>query len=110
MRATIEPWLDEPVDPAAAEAARRWAQDRRPRLGTAGGNRERRCRRASEATEVGPPPVTEERIVRDLRGLGVEPGQTLLVNASLSSLGWVRGGAPAVVAALREAVGPAGTS
>lgn len=62
-----------------------------------------------DAAEAGPPPVTGERIVRDLRRLGVEAGQTLLVNASLSSLGWVRGGAPAVVAALREAVGPGGT-
>ena len=52
--------------------------------------------------------VTKQRIVRDLRRLGVEPGQTLLVHASLQSLGWVTGGAPAVVAALREVVGPGG--
>jgi aminoglycoside 3-N-acetyltransferase len=56
----------------------------------------------------GRPPVTRERLVRDLRGLGIEPGQTLLVNASLGSIGWVEGGAPAVVAALREVVGAAG--
>jgi aminoglycoside 3-N-acetyltransferase len=54
------------------------------------------------------PPVTGERLVRDLRGLGIRPGQTLLVNASLPSLGWVEGGAPTVVAALREVVGEAG--
>ena len=54
------------------------------------------------------PLVTKGRIVRDLRRLGVEPGQALLVHASLRSLGWVVGGAPAVVAALRDAVGPAG--
>jgi aminoglycoside 3-N-acetyltransferase len=53
-------------------------------------------------------PVTRRRIVRDLRRLGVAPGQTLLVHASLRSLGWVTGGAPAVVSALREAVGPEG--
>jgi len=64
--------------------------------------------RRDGATEAGWPPVTGERLVEDLRRLGVEPGQTLLVNASLSSIGWVDGGAPAVVAALREAVGPAG--
>jgi uncharacterized protein len=29
MRATIEPWLDEPVPDAAAEAARQWAVERR---------------------------------------------------------------------------------
>jgi aminoglycoside 3-N-acetyltransferase len=54
------------------------------------------------------PPVTQERLVRDLRALGVEPGQFLFVHASLKSLGWVVGGAPAVVAALCTAVGPDG--
>jgi aminoglycoside 3-N-acetyltransferase len=54
------------------------------------------------------PPVTRRRIVRDLRGLGVRTGQTVLVHASLRSLGWVAGGAPTVVAALRQAVGPDG--
>jgi uncharacterized protein len=29
MRATVQPWLEEPVDDAAAEAAKRWAQERR---------------------------------------------------------------------------------
>jgi aminoglycoside 3-N-acetyltransferase len=54
------------------------------------------------------PPVTKRRIVRDLSRLGVKPGQTLLVHTSLRSLGWVAGGAPTVVSALREAVGPEG--
>lgn len=53
-------------------------------------------------------PVTGRRIARDLRRLGVKPGQTLLVHASLRSLGWVTGGAPTVVSALRQAVGPDG--
>jgi aminoglycoside 3-N-acetyltransferase len=61
-----------------------------------------------DPTEAVAPPVTGERLVRDLCELGIEPGQTLLVNASLSNIGWVEGGAPAVVAALREVVGPAG--
>ncbi len=52
--------------------------------------------------------TTRERIVRDLRALGVATGHTLLVHASLRSIGRVEGGAPAVVAALREAVGAAG--
>lgn len=65
-------------------------------------------RQSRNATEAVPAPVTGESLVRDLRDLGVKPGQTLLVNASLSSMGWVEGGAPTVVAALREAVGPAG--
>jgi uncharacterized protein len=29
MRATVEPWLGEPVDAAAADVARRWGEDRR---------------------------------------------------------------------------------
>jgi hypothetical protein len=31
MRATIEPWLGEPVSDGAARAARRWAAERRAR-------------------------------------------------------------------------------
>ena len=54
------------------------------------------------------PAVTQEQLVRGLRRLGVAPGQVLLVHASLKSLGWVAGGAAAVVSALREAVGPDG--
>ena len=59
-------------------------------------------------TTAAAPAVTQEQLVSDLRRLGVAPGQVLLVHASLKSLGWVDGGAPAVVSALREAVGPAG--
>ena len=47
-------------------------------------------------------------LLDQLRALGVKAGQTLLVHASLSSLGWVDGGEEAVVAALREAVGATG--
>ena len=53
-------------------------------------------------------PVTRQRIVRDLLRLGVGPGENILAHVSLRSLGWVPGGAPAVVWALREAVGPDG--
>ena len=54
-------------------------------------------------------PVTTARIASDLRGLGVERGGTLLVHASLSALGWVCGGPPAVVDALQTVLGPDGT-
>lgn len=54
-------------------------------------------------------PVTTQRLVSDLDELGVSGGQTLLVHASLSSIGWVDGGAAEVVAALRQAVGETGT-
>jgi aminoglycoside 3-N-acetyltransferase len=64
--------------------------------------------RTNATIETVRPAVTEERLVRDLRRLGVERGQSLLVHASLRSLGWVAGGAPTVVSALRKAVGSDG--
>ena len=45
----------------------------------------------------------------DLRALGVRPGMTLLVHASLSALGWVCGGAPTATLALGDVLGAAGT-
>lgn len=54
-------------------------------------------------------PVTVSSLVSDLRALGVAEGMTLLVHSALSKLGWVAGGAQAVVLALEEALGPDGT-
>ncbi|HEX5421323.1 MAG TPA: AAC(3) family N-acetyltransferase [Gammaproteobacteria bacterium] len=45
----------------------------------------------------------------DLNALGIGPGSVVIVHASLSSLGWVIGGAQTVVEALLEAVGSRGT-
>lgn len=56
-----------------------------------------------------PPLVTTADLVNDLRALSVERGRVLMVHSSLSSLGRVLGGAPAVVRALLAAVGPDGT-
>jgi aminoglycoside 3-N-acetyltransferase len=57
-----------------------------------------------------PPPtgplVTRGTVTAQLR---VEPGESLLVHSSLSSLGWVCGGAVAVVQALLDVVGRDGT-
>ncbi|MGI9596761.1 MAG: aminoglycoside N(3)-acetyltransferase [Acidimicrobiales bacterium] len=54
-------------------------------------------------------PATVRSLVDDLRALGVEEAMTVMVHSSLSRLGYVSGGAHAVVAALLEAVGPDGT-
>ncbi len=54
-------------------------------------------------------PQTVESLLRDLAALGIAQGDTLLVHCSLSSLGWVCGGAQAVNLALRQAVGAQGT-
>lgn len=54
-------------------------------------------------------PITPDRIAADCRALGVETGDVLLVHSSLSSLGWVPGGAQGAVEGLRAAVGPEGT-
>ncbi|MEP7097762.1 MAG: AAC(3) family N-acetyltransferase [Dokdonella sp.] len=53
--------------------------------------------------------VTADGITGNLRALGVRSGTTLLVHSSLSSLGFVVGGAEAVVRALLSAIGPDGT-
>src|SRR5919199_5368773 len=54
-------------------------------------------------------PVTRVSLGDDLLRLGVRRGAVLLVHTSVSALGWVCGGAQAVVEALLDAVGADGT-
>ncbi len=54
-------------------------------------------------------PLTMSSLTAQLTALGVEPGMTLMVHSSMSSLGYVIGGAPAVILALESALGPEGT-
>lgn len=49
------------------------------------------------------------QLAGDLRRLGVAPGDTLMVHASLRKLGPVQGRAEGVIAALEQAVGSSGT-
>lgn len=54
-------------------------------------------------------PNTASSLVDDLRALGIDGGETLLVHTSLSALGWTCGGPQAVVDALKQTVTDAGT-
>lgn len=54
-------------------------------------------------------PHTVATLTADLRALGVPAGATVLVHCSVSAIGWVSGGATAVVLALLEVLGTAGT-
>lgn len=54
-------------------------------------------------------PNTVDSLAADLGRLGLEPGMTVLVHTSLSSLGWVCGGAAAVVLTLEQVLTPRGT-
>jgi aminoglycoside 3-N-acetyltransferase len=53
-------------------------------------------------------PVTFETLTKDLRNIGIEPGATIIVHTSLSSLGWICGGAQTLIAALKDVIRPFG--
>ncbi len=65
--------------------------------------------REAELIDHAAAPQTQTALAADLRALGIQPGETLLVHSSLSALGWVVGGEVAVVGALLDALGPDGT-
>ena len=52
---------------------------------------------------------TRENLVRELKTLGLHPGDAVMLHSSLSSLGCVEGGAETVVDAFLDALGPEGT-
>ncbi len=59
-----------------------------------------------ETTKI---PNTVLSIHQELKNLGINEGDTILVHSSLSSIGWVCGGAQAVIMALLQTVGKSGT-
>lgn len=55
------------------------------------------------------PLCTVGSLTADLKKLGIETGDTILLHSSLRKLGWVCGGAEAVIEAFLEVIGPSGT-
>ena len=53
--------------------------------------------------------ATVDSLQTDFKALGIETGMVLLVHSSLSALGWVCGGAVAVIIALQKVLGETGT-
>jgi aminoglycoside 3-N-acetyltransferase len=62
-----------------------------------------------QIVEATPHPRTRLTLADDLRALGLQPGQTVLVHSALRSLGWVAGGPVAVTQALLDVLTDAGT-
>lgn len=63
----------------------------------------------SRAIAAADAPRTRSSLAADLRTLGLPAGSTVIVHASLASLGWVAGGPVAVIRALLDVLGEAGT-
>ena len=53
--------------------------------------------------------ITKDRVIRDLREIGVKDGDHIAVALSFKSIGYVEGGPEAFINALLEVVGPNGT-
>ena len=60
-------------------------------------------------SEKTPPPLDRAGVARRLEELGLAAGETVFVHSSLSSMGYVEGGADAVVDAFLDVLGPEGT-
>ena len=54
-------------------------------------------------------PLTVDTLVQQLSTCGLQAGQTVIVHSSMSKMGWVAGGAQAVIQALLQVLGTDGT-
>lgn len=52
---------------------------------------------------------TQKDLVKDIQALGIKSGDVIFLHSSLSSLGWIEGGADTVIDAFLEAIGEEGT-
>lgn len=66
-------------------------------------------RKDKNSTEVAKEPITINKIIADLKKLGVNKGDIIIVHSSLSKIGYVCGDEYAVIIALLESVGSEGT-
>ena len=55
------------------------------------------------------PLVTKSRLVAELQHLGLLPGQTVMLHASVKNIGWIVGGPDMVLEAILDVLGEAGT-
>jgi aminoglycoside 3-N-acetyltransferase len=55
------------------------------------------------------PLVTRSQLIRDFKNLGLVPGQTIMLHASVRAVGWIVGGPDVVLQALLDLLTPAGT-
>lgn len=63
----------------------------------------------ADAIERVDEPVTVDSLAADLHEFGITAGDTVIVHTSMSALGWVCGGPPAVVDAFQDVLTTAGT-
>ncbi len=55
------------------------------------------------------PVITRSRLVSDLSKLGLVPGDTLMLHASVKAVGWIVGGPDMVIQAILDVIGPMAT-
>lgn len=63
----------------------------------------------SELIKATPEPRTRASLAEDLRALGLQAGMLVIVHSSMKALGWVNGGAQAVILALQDVLTSRGT-